>query len=72
MPNFVSHAVCLSGFLAPVPSHLFLKDSALSSCNIGDEGALHALGERVNRLCVRVVNKSAQCELRMFCSYPEE
>lgn len=56
---FVSHAVCLSGFLAPVPSHLFLKDSALSSCNIGDEGALHALGERVNRLCVRVVNKSA-------------
>lgn len=55
MPNVISLCLVLS---ASLPSHLFFKDSALCSCNIRDEGALHALGESVNRLCVTVVNKS--------------
>lgn len=50
--------LCLSGFIAPVCSHLFFKNSALCSCNIREEGDLHASGERVNRLCVTILNNS--------------
>lgn len=43
-------------FLSPVCFHLFSTDSAFCSCNIREEGALHALGERAHRLCVTILN----------------
>lgn len=56
MPNdFAFPALCLSGFLAQCT---FFTDAAFCRCNIREEGALHASGERVHRLCVTILNNS--------------
>lgn len=42
--------------LSPVRFPLFFTGSAFCSCNIREEGALHALAERARRLCVTILN----------------
>lgn len=44
--------------LSPVHFHLFFTNWAFCSCNIREEGALHASGERVHRLCVTILNNT--------------
>lgn len=60
MPNVFSLGffLCLSGLRSPVRFHQFFTDSAVCSCNIREEGALYASGERVHRLCVTILNNA--------------
>lgn len=51
-------SLCLSGLRSPVWFHQFFRDSAVCSCNIREEGALYASGERVHRLCVTILNNA--------------